>query len=521
MIKGILYKYLLKALVIALLGLILFGVVPGLPTLLLLFVGLRFTYLAAEAVRKPLTAQQREAMLNRWTRQYEKFQSQLNIHNNPLKLSARQLAEEQVNRVAQGYVPPRPKRELAAEALGVTALAVLIPLVIALDTRDFFSLRIPQGWAGAGVVALCLGVYAWPHRAFKSPELSEVRILWWVIPFVVAFPLLTHALHTRHPYLDPLNPDHDRLAAERVLALKNNIVAGHHADWVLRYARQLDQRGDSPSAIHFYREGLRLDANDHQAYARLAALESPSATNLPEGVASSEDAARAPYWTAAQPIIPSPRGQIDSQLENVAGCTVVIVPVGKVSDELLDAIGHVIHHELDLPVLISTNVVPVPPHTRVRGLATGPQWDHLALVAVFTNATSYFPKAPIRYLLVTSVDIYMEDANYVVSASYPWGGVLSSFRYEMMGGGESRLRQRTAKQGLCAVLKSFNLQASPDRNDVTSYARSPEEFDAKGNRPDATTLKMFHESVASVNDGWQKYLAMRRKGVGSKMNIAP
>jgi hypothetical protein len=30
MIKGILYKYLLKALVIALLGLILFGVVPGL-----------------------------------------------------------------------------------------------------------------------------------------------------------------------------------------------------------------------------------------------------------------------------------------------------------------------------------------------------------------------------------------------------------------------------------------------------------------------------------------------------------
>jgi len=39
MIKGILYKYLLKALVIALLGLILFGVVPGLSTVLLLFIG--------------------------------------------------------------------------------------------------------------------------------------------------------------------------------------------------------------------------------------------------------------------------------------------------------------------------------------------------------------------------------------------------------------------------------------------------------------------------------------------------
>jgi hypothetical protein len=516
MIKGILYKYLLKALVIALLGLILFGVVPGLTTLLLLFVGLRLTYLAAEAVRKPLTSQQREAMLDRWTRHYEKFHTQrLSIHNdtlnNPLKLSARQLAEEQINRVVQSYVPPRPKLELAAEALGVTAFALLIPLVIALYTRDFFSLRTPQGWAGAGVVVLCLGVYAWPYRGLKSPELSDVRILWWVIPFAVAFPLLTHAIHTRHPYLDPFNPDHDRLAAERVLTLKNNVVAGHHADWVLRYARQLDQRGDSQSAIHFYREGLRLDANDRKAYARLAALESPSATNLTEPVASSVAAARAPYWTDAQPVIPPPRGQIDSQLENVTSCTVVIVPVGKVSDELLDAIGHVIHHELDLPVLISTNVVPVPPHTRMRGLATGPQWDHMALVGGFTNATSYFPHAPIRYLLVTSVDIYIEDANYVVSASYPWGAVLSSFRYEMMGGGESLLRQRTAKQGLCAVLKSFNLQASPDRNDVTSYARSPEEFDAKGNRPDAETLKMFHDAVASVNDGWQKFMAMRRK----------
>jgi hypothetical protein len=507
MIKGLLYKYLLKALVIALLGLILFGVVPGLTTLLLLFVGLRFTYLAAEAVRKPLASQQREAMLDRWTRQHEKFQSQrLSIHNNPLKLSARQLAEKQVNRVVQGYVAPRPKRELAAEALGVTAFALLIPLAVALYTRDFFSLRMAQGWVGAGVVALCLGLYAWPHRAFKSPEFSDIRILWWIIPFVVAFPLLTHAIHTRHPYLDPFNPDHDRLAAERVLALKNNVVAGQYADWVVRYARQLDQRGDSQSAIHFYREGLRLDANDHKTYARLAALESPSSTNLTGAVATLEAASRAPYWTDAQPIIPPPRGQIDSQLEKVAGCTVVIVPVGKVSDELLDAIGHVIHRELDLPVLISTNVVPVPPHTRVRGLVTGPQWDHGALLQAFTNSTSYFPHAPIRYLLVTPVDIYIEDANYVVSASYPWGAVLSSFRNEMMGGGESLLRQRTAKQGLCAVLKSFNLQASPDRNDVTSYARSPEEFDAKGNRPDSETLKMFHDAIASVNDGWQKFL---------------
>jgi len=54
--------------------------------------------------------------------------------------------------------------------------------------------------------------------------------LWWRIPFVVAFPLLIHAVHVRHPYLDPFNADHERFKAERVLALKNNLVAGHHAD---------------------------------------------------------------------------------------------------------------------------------------------------------------------------------------------------------------------------------------------------------------------------------------------------
>jgi hypothetical protein len=200
MIRGILYKYLLKALVIALLGLVLFGVVPGLTTLLLLFVGLRFTYIATEATRKPVTLQRREALLDKLTRHYEKFQSQrLSVHNNPLNLSTHQLAEEQVNRIVQNYVPPRPKWELAAEALGVTAFALLIPLVIALYTRDFFSFRLAQGWVGAGVVSLCVGLYAWPHCSFKSLDFSELRILWWAVPFALAIPLLTHAINTRHP----------------------------------------------------------------------------------------------------------------------------------------------------------------------------------------------------------------------------------------------------------------------------------------------------------------------------------
>jgi hypothetical protein len=172
---------------------------------------------------------------------------------------------------------------------------------------------------------------------------------------------------------------------------------------------------------------LRLDSNNHAAFERLTRLES----QLPGGEIESNPTvqATAPYWTADNPIMPSPRRQIDDQLENVEGCTVVIVPVGEVSDDLLDAVGFVIHQELNLPVCISSNSMTIPPYTRKPGLATGPQWNEAALVQVFTNATKIFPVAPLRYVLITQVDIYIEDTSYVVSTSYAWGALVSSARF--------------------------------------------------------------------------------------------
>ena len=286
--------------------------------------------------------------------------------------------------------------------------------------------------------------------------------------------------------------------------------AGRYADWVLRYARQLDEHGDTQQAIHFYREGLRLDANNREACARLAILEAQASGEPGGNMAQPAVSPSAPYWTAGNRVIPSPRRQIDSRLEDVEGCTVVIVPVGAVSDELLDAVGYVIHKELDLPVYVSPDTVPLPPHTRVRGLATGPQWDQASLVQVFTNRTKFFPKAPVKYVLITPVDIYMGDVNYVFSTTYNWGALVSSARFGGRTGDDALLRQRTAKQALGALLKSFNVPASTDRDDVTSYTRSLAEFDTKGNRPDAETLKLFRQAVADLNRQWQNYKAMPR-----------
>jgi len=216
-----------------------------------------------------------------------------------------------------------------------------------------FTLRNVLGWDGAIVAAVSLAVYAWPYRGLKSSDQADLRIWWWVLPFALSLLALTHAVHTRHPYLNPFNPDRDRLAAERVLSLKNNIVAGVHADWVMRYARQLDERGETQGAIHFYREAVRLNPDYRNAYARLIALE-----NQAGGVPGNNDISpapdpRAPYWTADSSIIPPARRRIDARLENVEGCTVIIVPVGEVPDTLLDAVGYVIHQELNLPVYIS------------------------------------------------------------------------------------------------------------------------------------------------------------------------
>jgi len=54
---------------------------------------------------------------------------------------------------------------------------------------------------------------------------------------------------------------------------------------------------------------------------------------------------------------------------------------------------------------------------------------------------------------------------------------------------------------------AFAIPASTDRDCVTSYVRDLQEFDAKGNRPDAETMKLFQQAVSVMNQRWQNYKA--------------
>ncbi len=462
MLKGFLYQHLLGAILVLLIILVLSCIVAvmHLASILGVFGGMRFLTLMNESRRESIPGRQ-------------------------------------FNQSVRGLTSPRLKRELWAEGLGVIAFAMVIPLDIALYTRDFFSVRTSLGWEGTAIATICVLFYLWPHIGLKSPDLSDVRICWWTLPFVFGFLALFYALEVRHPYLNPLNPDRDRLAAEKILSLKDNVLAGRYADWVLRYARELDKQGKSQEAIHFYEEGARLNPTDRAAYERLMTLE--------EVKNESTINPSAPYWTADKPIVHLPRHPVNSDLENVWGCTVVIVAVGNVPEEMLDSVGTAIHNELGLSVCVAPDSVPLPPSTRQRGLATTPQWDEASIFQAFTHAVQTLPPAPVKYVLITSADIYWNDDNYVFSTSSSWGVVVSYARFSGENVGDDLLRHRTAKQTLGALIKSFGVPASTDQNCVTSYTRDLEEFDAKGNRPNA---ELFQQAVATANQRWQHHKAM-------------
>lgn len=478
MVKNLIYKYLAKAVVVLLLGLILFGVFPGtgLAIVLLLVAFLRILYLFQEGlqqVRRTEPSALTDGLPN---------EKPATLH--PITRSA-----------------PRPIREIFAEGMGVVAFALLLPLVYALYTNEIFSLERQQSWTEALIAFGCLCLYACPHVAFKSPAQCRLRIIWWAIPFLAGLFLLQDLIETRHPYLNPYNPDRNRLAAEHVLLIKNNVVSGYYAGWISRYAEDLEKSGDTQKAIHLYEEALRREPNQPIAAQRLKVLLAENAENLQLDVKALPSTTGG-YWTNFLSLPSATRHPIDKDLENVPSCTVVIVSFDSVDDRLLDALAFVVHQELKLPVLIAPSHISLPPYSRKRGLATNPQWQTDVIISAFTNSVDYFPKSPIRYLVVTSADIYMEQSSYVFSQAFPWGGVISSARFSDQNQNPETVCQRTAKQSLCVLIKSFGLLPSLDPSCVTSYSNGIQAFDAKGNRPTPETMARFQQALAEINQQW-------------------
>jgi len=485
MIKGIIYKYLAKAVVVLLLGLVLFGIFPGtgLAIVLSLVVLLRFFDLFQQGVT------QRKSEVNPIFNQQISKPTQLKPQPRPIQ--------------------PRSTRELLADGMGVIAFAIFLPLAFALYTNEIFSLERQQSWREALVAIGCIGLYVCPHVLFKAPAQAQYRIMWWTIPFFVGLFLVPHLVETNHPYLNPENPDRNRLAAERVLTLKNNVISGYYAGWITRYAEDVETRGDTHQAIRLYEESLRREPNQPAASQRLKTLLTKNGNPTPPVNIPIQAPPNGAYWTNFYALEHAVHHSIDKDLEAVPSCTVVIVPFEGVDDKMLDAIAYVVHQELQLHVFIAPNRISLPPYSRKRGLATNPQWQTDVIFSAFTNSVAHFPKAPIKFLLVTSADIYMEQTAYVYSQAFTWGAILSTARYGDARQAPEIVAQRTAKQSMCALIKSFGVPPSLDPNCVTSYSNGPQEFDAKGNRPNAETWSLYQKALAKINRGWAAFQTRR------------
>lgn len=405
-----------------------------------------------------------------------------------------------------GNVPPngqpRSGRELFLEAGGLLALGVLMPLSMGLYVEPFFSIGLPWGWSALGIVLLGLGLYGLPHVLWgKYSDRPVLRMIWWGSALPIMSILVIALVEIRHPYLKPWQEDRYPLAVERIFSLESIVLASRHAGWVLKYAEILEEAGDLEAAAHYYEQALRLDTGFSSARKRLIEW-----GYLPED--SNEPAVKKAHAS------PSPREpfesiQIDAGLEMVDGVTVVLVPVGEVSQKVLERMGHSIQLHLDLPVKIAHPEIPLPRHDRRRGIAVGPQWRFSTIAEAFVESVPEWPQAPIRYLIVTPVDIYAPNTNFVFSVSFDWGGLMGLARFGNPDRPDDLLVERSAKQALSVIIKSFPIPPSTSRECVTSYTRSLDEFDAKGDMPASDTLRHFREQIALNNRDWHRRRPVR------------
>ncbi|SFW37508.1 hypothetical protein [Nitrosovibrio sp. Nv17] len=404
-----------------------------------------------------------------------------------------------------GEARRRSRREQMIECAGLLAFCLLAPLAWVLYTREIVSLRSSHDWVTMLVASLGLVLYLLPF-ALSSPGAPGRRI-WWGLPLLPAVVLLVAGIQLRHPYLNPVNPDRVALAAERVLALDDGVLAGQHHDWVTAHARMLDEQGDSAEAIRLYLHALRLNPSQEDVRQRIVAL-SPD-TGRKEHFSDAASALRShdPYWAEERTITPLPRCELDKRMEEIARTTVVILRAGEsISDSLIDAVGDVIGRELDIPVCAVPRPIPLPPHTRVHGLVNGKQWSVAAVSHAVEDYLGLSLRAPLKFVVLTSVDIYNGKANFVFAAGWVGGGILvSTARFGDPVKEQRLVEYRTAKQAISSILKSFGVPASADVNSVLSYAQSVEEHDGKGNRPSAEALGIFRDNLESQDAAWAAY----------------
>lgn len=249
-------------------------------------------------------------------------------------------------------------------------------------------------------------------------------------------------------------------------------------------------------AVELCREALRMNPSLRDAGELLGALIGEAEEHV------NTESVYSPYVEEGTEIQVMPRCEIEDAVVGVPNCTVLLIPMGEVASALLDYVAFVLQRETGLRTKVYGKTLPLPEATRKQGLLSGPQWDAWSLAEVMSAETSGRQVGGrLQILIVTNADIYHGNANFLFSANYEWGSVVSIARMSEMANAPI-LKHRVAKLSYGSLIKSLGVPASGDWRCVTSYSASVRAFDAKGNRPVPSTQHLLDAAIERVNREW-------------------
>ena len=306
----------------------------------------------------------------------------------------------------------------------------------------------------------------------------------------------------RHPYLLASGATHRRMIAERVWNLGLTVEAGRYAGVLLAYGRDLEAARRWEDAKIVYERALALDAfrtDGHEGLARVldalgqtdAADESRlAARRVEQGTTARDGDAEAIEKDAALPVFDwSPARRL----------RICLVPAGDVPEALLDAAGSRMGRVLEAEVFRWPGALPLPAPDRRAGLLGGDQWRPEGLFGRFQErlmaeaAEGRHVSGAWQFILVTSGDLFLPDANFVFAASFPVHGVVSCARFGDPT--DARCAERVAKQLVSTAIKCFGAGQARQADCVTAYVRSLHEHDRKPSRPAAPTRAEYRRRV--------------------------
>jgi len=371
---------------------------------------------------------------------------------------------------------------------------ILSPFLVTLFVSDIVVLDDREEW---GVVLLLASVALLHFGLLKLAEqkqtISNFILVAWGSFCLISIPI---QITEKHPYLNPWAPNSNQLFADHVLKIKNNVVAEKHVEYVFAYAKELQQAGQLTVALKYYIAGLYLDAENSKAH--LSTAEIYKKLGKIQLAKQHEEASRS-IATGERSVAFSIKENSDplptvSEI-NTNDYTVLIVPVGDVDTSLLNAAGQLVKNSLGHPVLLSQQHLPLPPSDRKRGLLSGQQRLTHTIHDAFWRDPPIDNSGPIQVVLVTEMDVYMENTNFVFATSFrnDFSCVVSynRFRSEKREATISRL----AKQILSSTIKAIRVPQANTLDCVTAYVNSLDQSDRKSIQLSAPTRNMYENHI--------------------------